>query len=291
MSDEKKQIALARDHGVEFSNTGFMIVKTLEDAYKISEIIAKSSFCPKQFMGKPGDVLVAIQMGAEVGLKPMQALQNIAVINGRPSLWGDAMLAVCRQSSQFEYITERYNESLESYTCTIKRRNEPEFVQPFSKADAIKAKLWGKEGPWTQYPKRMLQMRARGFALRDAFPDLLRGMITVEEARDFDLSPTDYSHVKEVHNDPIEEMPITAQQFAEIKEKIKATDSDEAKICEMLKIQKLEQMNIVQFDKINKMLDTKIARVKTKQPEPLAPGEPDIVGEFFAEADNETSEA
>jgi hypothetical protein len=50
--------------------------------------------------------------------------------------------------------------------------------------------FWGKQGgPWTQYPRRMLQMRARGFALRDAFPDVLRGLVTAEEA-------ADYTHVE-----------------------------------------------------------------------------------------------
>jgi len=51
--------------------------------------------------------------------------------------------------------------------------------------DAKRAGLWAKQGPWTAYPKRMMQMRARGFALRDAFPDVLKGMITAEEAQDY----------------------------------------------------------------------------------------------------------
>jgi hypothetical protein len=55
----------------------------------------------------------------------------------------------------------------------------------FSVADAKRAGLWGKSGPWTQYPRRMLQLRARGFALRDAFPDVLKGLVTAEEAQDY----------------------------------------------------------------------------------------------------------
>lgn len=55
----------------------------------------------------------------------------------------------------------------------------------FTKDDAIKSKLWGKAGPWQQYPDRMLQMRARGFAIRDAFPDAIKGIITYEELRDY----------------------------------------------------------------------------------------------------------
>jgi hypothetical protein len=58
-------------------------------------------------------------------------------------------------------------------------------VGRFSVADAKRAGLWGKSGPWTQYPRRMLQLRARGFALRDAFPDVLKGLVTAEEAQDY----------------------------------------------------------------------------------------------------------
>jgi hypothetical protein len=68
---------------------------------------------------------------------------------------------------------------------TSRKGKDANVVARFSVADAKKAGLWGKQGPWTQYPKRMLQLRARGFALRDAFPDVLRGLVTAEEAQDY----------------------------------------------------------------------------------------------------------
>jgi hypothetical protein len=75
-------------------------------------------------------------------------------------------------------------------TCTAKRRGyEKPTVVRFSVADAKKAGLWGKTGPWSQYSKRMLQLRARGFALRDAFPDVLKGLVTAEEAQDYPTTP------------------------------------------------------------------------------------------------------
>lgn len=169
---------------IKAEQKGFMQFNRLDEAHKYCDLIAKSSFCPTAFSGKAGDVLVAIQMGMELGLQPMQALQNIAVIKGRPSLWGDAMLAVCKAGSDFEYCHETYDEETSTATCTVKRRGEPEQVRAFSKEDAILATLWGKQGPWTQYPKRMLQMRARSFALRDVFPHLLRGFTSAEEAQD-----------------------------------------------------------------------------------------------------------
>ena len=58
-------------------------------------------------------------------------------------------------------------------------------TRTFSQEDAKRANLWGKAGPWTAYPKRMLQMRARSFALRDSFPDALKGVGISEEVRDY----------------------------------------------------------------------------------------------------------
>mgnify|MGYP003334515089 FL=1 len=69
-------------------------------------------------------------------------------------------------------------------TCTAKRRGEPEVTATFSVADAKRAQLWGKQGPWTQYPQRMLAMRARSFALRNLYADILRGMRSAEELAD-----------------------------------------------------------------------------------------------------------
>ncbi len=79
-----------------------------------------------------------------------------------------------------------------------------------SKEDAKKAGLWGKAGPWSQYPKRMLQMRARSFALRDKFADALSGLIMAEEAQDYttisDVTPkaqTLNSKLDELINDQL----------------------------------------------------------------------------------------
>lgn len=156
--------------------------KDLDEAMRFADMLASASIVPKDYIGKPGNVLVALQWGMELGLQPMQAMQSIAVINGRPSLWGDAMLALVKAHPAFEWIKEECDGNVA--TCTIKRRGEPEVVQSFSMEEAKRAGLTGKPGPWTQYPKRMLQMRARGFALRDAFPDALRGVVSAEEARD-----------------------------------------------------------------------------------------------------------
>lgn len=160
--------------------------RDLSEAMEFAQVMAKSDLVPKDYHGNPGNVLVAVQMGAEVGLAPMQAIQNIAVINGRPSMWGDACLALVRASGLLEAIHE--SSDAEKATCIVKRKGEAQYETTFSMEDARRAKLAEKSGPWTQYPKRMLQMRARSFALRDVFPDVLKGIIVREEAEDYDVA-------------------------------------------------------------------------------------------------------
>lgn len=188
--------------------------QTFEQALTFSNYLAESDMVPKDFKGKPGNCLVAIQWGMEIGLKPLQAMQNIAVINGRPSLWGDAVIALVRSSPLCEYIIEE--DDGRTATCKVKRRGEPEQSRSFSMDDAKAAGLLGKQGPWTQYPKRMRQMRARAFAVRDVFPDVLKGLPVAEELQDM---PTE-RHMGDVERvDPAPAVPqpaYTPEQFAEL---------------------------------------------------------------------------
>ena len=160
----------------------WLTATTMEQAIKVAEMLAKSTLVPKAYHGQPANVLVAMAYGESFGMQPLQAMQSVAVVNGMPGLYGDGLLAVCRSCSDWEWMQEAVDG--ETAICTAKRRNEPEVTATFSVADAKRAQLWGKQGPWTQYPTRMLAMRARAFALRNLYADVLRGMGSAEELRD-----------------------------------------------------------------------------------------------------------
>lgn len=189
--DRKQAIAIG-SRGLQLS--------TLADMYRFAQYVHASRLAPKGFQTAES-VLIALQMGAELGLPPMASLQNIAVINGRPSIWGDAMLGVCMASGVFDQAA--FKEEIEQKAgmivarCTVRRlpNGEPS-TREFSMADAKQAKLDTKEGPWQQYPKRMLQLRARSWALRDRFADILRGFAMAEEAMDMDAISVEHSSPK-----------------------------------------------------------------------------------------------
>lgn len=200
-----------------------LALASFDDALRFAKTASESAFVPKEFRGKPAECMLAVQKGAEVGLQPLESLQSIAVINGRPCIWGDAAMALVQASPVCEYVTERIEGEGESMVaiCEAKRRGYPTpTVVRFSVADAKKAGLWGKQGPWAQYPSRMLSLRARGFALRNAFADALRGLITAEEAQDYqtpDVTPAQLAKVRVTQPDPTPEpQPVKAATDADM---------------------------------------------------------------------------
>jgi hypothetical protein len=158
---------------------------TLQEAMEFSKIIADSELAPKDFRGKPANVMVALQLAKELNVPPMQALQGIAVINSRATVWGDLMWALVTNHPAFEDAIEEVTDT--QAKIVLKRRSRSPVTVTFTKADAEKAGLWGKQGPWQQYPKRQMQWRARTFAARDLFPDALKGMVSAEEASDYQV--------------------------------------------------------------------------------------------------------
>lgn len=160
----------------------------MDQVWRFATIVAKSGLAPKD-MQKAETITVAIMHGLEVGLTPLMALQRIAVINGRPSIWGDGAMGLVRASGLCEFVYEAIAGDGDKMVavCRVKRKGEKEQIErTFSVDDAKRAGLWGKSGTWQLYPKRMLQMRARAFALRDLFADVLGGLYIAEELEGVD---------------------------------------------------------------------------------------------------------
>lgn len=166
-----------------------------EIAKRIAHTLACSSLVPDAYRGAPNDCFVAINMGAELGMEPFQAIQSIAVIDGKPCLYGDGLIGVVRASSKCEWIEEEISPDGKSAVCRTMRKGDRNPIErSYSMSDAMQAGIDSKPN-WRKHPKRMLQMRARAYCLRDAYPDLLKGLGMVEEMIDHENAPapvTDY---------------------------------------------------------------------------------------------------
>ena len=155
--------------------------RDLDEVYRLAKGVSASGLAPKG-MDKPEQVMVAILTGLELGLPPMFAINKIAVINGRPTLWGDALPALLwgRGFEIDEWMDDTADGDRVAW-CKVTRPNGKEVSRSFSQKQAVSMGLWNKQGPWKQMPWRMLQMRARGFACRDGAADVLGGIYITEE--------------------------------------------------------------------------------------------------------------
>lgn len=163
-----------------------LVPQSLDEAFRLSKALSMSGdMVPKHFQGKPEMIMAAVVRGMEIGLAPMQALSNIAVINGRASIWGDALPALLQRAGHdIDSGIEGEGDQMVAWAEVRRGDTGKVYRRTFSVADAKKASLWGKQGPWQSYPQRMLQMRARSFAARDGASDALMGLQVAEEMRD-----------------------------------------------------------------------------------------------------------
>lgn len=199
---DRDDLAINKRDGFNFDFGYDRIQQTLA----LCQSIAQSGMVPNQYHNAPKKVLVASAMGARFGLDPLQSLQSIAVVNGSPTFYGDSLLGIVKNSSLEEWTiegvkameyamkqSEIYKKWIQHYEfkpskiafCVTKRVDEDPVIQHYTIDQAKEAGLLTKDN-WKKNPVRMLQMRARSYAVRDAFPDVLKGYKTYEEMQDVD---------------------------------------------------------------------------------------------------------
>lgn len=236
--------------------TALLLPQTYSELERWAQMASKTDMVPKGLRGKPGDIILAVQYGSQLGMGVMEALRGIAVINGTPSLFGDSLLAICKQHAEFEDCIETAilnGSEVIGYVCEARRKGHPPVIHKFDQDDAKRAKLWGKEGPWVQYPQRMLQMRARSWALRDQFADMLRGVVAAEEAADM-----------------VDTGKINERQLNELVGLLTDTNTDSTAFLKLFfsGINELEDIPAADFDRVKNALRQKLQRMPVITEEP-----------------------
>ena len=174
------------------AKAGALQVTSVASSMELAGHILRSGLAPESFKTKES-IMIAVQMGAELGLKPMQSLQSIAVIGQRPCIWGKAIAGIVLASGLCESLKEWIEGTGDNMIakCTAKRKGvAAERTAEFSVQDAKLAKLWGKvsfkgtPSPWVLYPRDMLGHKARSRCLGVLFADVLCGIPVYEDYQD-----------------------------------------------------------------------------------------------------------
>ena len=184
--------------------------QNLNEALTISGQLAQSDLCPKSFGNRKENVLAAIMMGHELGFGVMQSLSNIAVVNGRASIWGEGVTALIQRAIREEgegYFTDKVTGEGDklAVTVTSKRKGQPEYSVTYTWEDAKRAGLTSKD-TYQKYPKDMLYWKAAGRVAKRQWADVLKG-IAIRENMD-EMEPVEVDQVRVYPTDsPAPEKP------------------------------------------------------------------------------------
>lgn len=151
----------------------------LDEKKDWAQAMSTGDLLPRQYQGKPGNLLFACEYADALGISRVHVLTSIAVINGRPSPSADLMSAMVRTAGH-----KLRTMGDDTYaTATIIRKDDPDFehTATWDIEKARKAGLWGNKGPWTNYPAAMLRSRAISEVVRMAATDVMAGAIYTPE--------------------------------------------------------------------------------------------------------------
>jgi hypothetical protein len=160
----------------------------LAGLFRLCETLCQTNFVPDAFRNRPAETLAAVLYGRELGVGPMQALQQINVIKGKPSASPELMRALVRRRGHSISVIENGDENcvLEGVRAddgTVERST-------FTMDDAHRANL-ANGGAWKTYPKAMLLARATSQLCRSLFADVISGIsYTPEELQSIDEPTT-----------------------------------------------------------------------------------------------------
>lgn len=197
-----KEIVVPKKAQLVANEKGYIAPKSVEEAARMAQAVIVGGLAPSSYNNDPGKIMLGLMSALEAGLPPLYGLRQIAIINGRPAIWGDGAMALVQSKNLIaEMHEEEVGGTLDEmpgdltkwpdtygWEIRIRRRNQEGFYTGrFTVGDAKRAKLWlnAKKVPWIEHPSRMLKIRARSFPLRDGFADALGGIAIREEVEDY----------------------------------------------------------------------------------------------------------
>lgn len=146
----------------------------------MAEVFAKSGLLPEALRGKVPDVVVQIITGQEIGLSPMASIRGVHIVQGKPILSADTMVALALGSGLCEYFS-CVEETATSVTYETKRKGSPIPQRVSWSDDDTKAAGLNLKDNWRMHKKQMRRARAKAILARDVYPDVLAGCYDPDE--------------------------------------------------------------------------------------------------------------
>lgn len=205
---------LVQEQKHELSAGVFATIENFKEIFDIGKMFASSSLVPQAYQGKPMDCTIAVDMANRMGVSPMMVMQNLYVVQGKPSWSGQACTSLIQASNKFKNVKHVYTgeRNTDTWGCYVEalRIEDGEVIRGTEVTIKMaKDEEWyGKKGSkWKTMPEQMLAYRASAFFARVHIPNALMGVSVEGEAEDAAKAP------REATAEPLEIMKEAEEIF------------------------------------------------------------------------------
>lgn len=168
---------------------GSFTLRGFEHAQRVAKMLASSSLIPEMYKNNVQNTMIALELANRIGASPLLVMQNLYIVQGKPSWSSSFIIASLNASKRFSPLRFEMAGSGEEYGCTAwaydlatgDRLEGPKVTQKMANAEGWVSKGGSK---WKTMPELMFRYRAAAFFGRLYAPDILMGMQTAEEVFD-----------------------------------------------------------------------------------------------------------
>lgn len=182
---------MSKELSTNLKGGAFSTISNFEDAQRMAKMLATSDLVPKNYQGNIPNTMIALEMANRINVSPFQVMQNLDIIQGKPSWRSTFIIAALNSCGRFKPLKFEFvgsNPQADDYGC---RAYTDDFdgnriTGPLVTWLMVKSEGWlSKTGSkWKTMPELMFQYRAASFFGRLYAPDILNGMQSVEEVKD-----------------------------------------------------------------------------------------------------------
>lgn len=171
-------------------NESAFAIQTFEHAQRVAVMIAKSDIIPDKYKGNVANCMIALEMAHRSGTSPLIVMQNLHIIQGKPSWASTYVIAMINASGKFSqelrFIQSGEGDDYGYEAWTISKSDNEKLIGPKVDWKMVKAEGWlSKPGSkWKTMPELMFRYRSAAFFGRLYTPELMNGLHTQEEVID-----------------------------------------------------------------------------------------------------------
>jgi hypothetical protein len=162
--------------------------QVFEHSQRVAKMMTTSSLVPKEYQNNIPNIMIALEMANRIGASPLMVMQNLNIIQGRPSWSSQFIISALNSCKRFTPLRFKMDGEGDEYGCTAWAKDSSGEILEGPKVTwkMATAEGWTTKGgsKWKTMPELMFRYRAAAFFGRLYAPDVLMGMGTADEAED-----------------------------------------------------------------------------------------------------------